>query len=99
MSIKSNIIKWKDYIVDLFKSVDKRHHAVYSFAICISLCLIFRFVGYVYIWAFLVTLAIGITKEYKDKKSPEHKAELGDIVADVIGTLIAVGLYGMSGVW
>jgi len=99
MDFKENIIKWKNYIIDLFKNVDKRHHTVYSFAICISLCLIFRFIDYIYLWAFIVTMAIGIFKEYKDKNDPNHKAELGDVIADGIGALIAVALYGASGVW
>jgi len=86
-------------IKDLFKKPDKRHHAVYSFAICITLCLIFRFVDYVYLWASLVTLGIGIYKEYKDKGDPAHNAEFADIVADAIGILVAVALYCVSGIW
>lgn len=79
--------------------IDKLHHFIYSYAICISLCLLLSFFKYGLLTAFLITMIIGISKEIYDKFSPDHNAEWNDIVADVLGSISAIIIFGVCSLW
>ena len=75
---------------------DKMDHVVYSFAICLTICLLFSFLNIAPIIAVIGTLAIGLGKEIKDLLSKTGSAELKDILADGIGIGAGIVLYLLS---
>lgn len=78
-----------------FFKIDKIHHIVYSYALCVTLCLILSFLKTGLIIAFIATMFIGIAKEIYDKNDPQRNAEWNDIIADLIGAILAVVIFGV----
>ena len=72
---------------------DKLDHIVYSFAICITICLLLSFLRSAPLIAGVLTLGIGVGKEIKDMVMDTGCAELKDVLADIIGTGAAIVLY------
>lgn len=73
---------------------DKTHHFVYSYAICLTFCLLFSFMRTAPIIAVLITLAIGLAKEAYDYTHPtKGMFELKDLLANGLGILTAVAMF------
>jgi hypothetical protein len=81
----------------LFKlpAKDRQDHIVYSFAICITLTLFLSFLTSAPVIAFLVTLAIGLYKEIRDRydDNPSTTPDKRDFDSDVIGAILAVVVF------
>jgi len=75
---------------------DKIHHVVYSFAICMAVCCIFSFLTIAPVIGFIVALAAGVFKEIKDTQDPYGNAEFSDLVANMLGIVIALGMFLFS---
>jgi len=78
------------------KSPDKIHHFVYSFAICMAICSLVSFLNMAPAIGFIGALSIGIYKEVKDMHDSKSNAEFADLIADVLGIILAVGLFMFS---
>lgn len=77
----------------LKENEDKVHHFTYSFAICMAICSLFAFLNMAPVIGFFGTLGIGIYKEVKDLHDPKGHAEFKDLVADMLGIVLAIGMF------
>ena len=83
-------------IINFFKSADKQLHMLSCFAIALTTFVFFAAFCHPW-WGFALgivfaLLAAGL-KEWYDIKHPKtHSFEWADIVADVLGTLAAIGV-------
>jgi len=75
---------------------DKLHHMVYSYAICMTLCIISGPLGSMgTIISGVITFCIGIGKEVADHfdKNELSRAELRDLMADALGVILAMAVW------
>jgi len=83
-------------IIDFFKQTDKQKHAVFSFLLTLATFFILNVftvsINYSVIFSFLAVSLIGFSKEIWDYYGWfNHKgtADVYDLIADLIGTLLA----------
>lgn len=64
--------------------VDKAHHVVYSFALAVAGAFFFGLW-----WGLILSAAAGVVKEIYDEWSLLHRFDRWDLVANVVGLLLA----------
>jgi hypothetical protein len=74
---------------------DKIHHIVYSYAICLTLCLLFEYIKNISLYVFIVTIAIGIVKELYDRVSKTGKCDFKDFIADFAGIVLGLAVFNI----
>lgn len=75
---------------------DKISHIVYSYAICLTICLLFQYVKNISLYSFFITLAIGVGKEIYDKKIKKEFVDYKDLIADFVGIIFGLAIFNIS---